>query len=88
MPIMDGKEATRRIREHEKSCPSSEPSSTAYRLQPNRIPILAVSASIKPQDRAELIGLGFDGFVLKPIHVCPSLMIEHAADYSLVYQAQ
>ena len=35
----------------------------------NRIPVLAFTASVMPQDRKEIMGAGFDGFVSKPINL-------------------
>jgi len=33
------------------------------------IPVLAFTASVMPQDRREIMGAGFDGFVSKPINL-------------------
>ena len=33
------------------------------------IPVLAFTASVMPQDRKEIMGAGFDGFVSKPINL-------------------
>jgi len=35
----------------------------------NRIPVLAFTASVMPQDRKEIMSAGFDGFVSKPINL-------------------
>jgi two-component system cell cycle response regulator DivK len=35
----------------------------------SRIPVLAFTASVMPQDRKEIMGAGFDGFVSKPINL-------------------
>jgi two-component system cell cycle response regulator DivK len=35
----------------------------------SRIPVLAFTASVMPQDRREIMGAGFDGFVSKPINL-------------------
>ena len=55
MPRLDGYDATRLIRERERE------------LGRARIPILAVTASIFPEDRAKATDAGMDGFVGKPV---------------------
>ena len=35
----------------------------------SRIPVLAFTASVMPQDRKEIMSAGFDGFVSKPINL-------------------
>ncbi len=54
MPLMDGVEATRLIREHEQG------SST-------HIPIIALTAHAMEEQRTQLLQSGFDGYVSKPI---------------------
>lgn len=66
MPLVDGIEATRMIREFEKE------SSSAIQLSPRvtsygRTPIVAVSASLSEQRVHEYVETGFDGWILKPI---------------------
>lgn len=56
MPIVDGQSATKLIREQE-----ARDSSHA------RVPVFAVSASLKENDRQDYIDCGFDGWVMKPI---------------------
>jgi CheY-like chemotaxis protein len=51
MPIMDGLEATRRIREKEK-----------LDHKQHRIPIIALTASTAPDDRAQCTQAGMDGW--------------------------
>jgi signal transduction histidine kinase/FixJ family two-component response regulator len=51
MPEMDGHEATRRIR----------------RMQRNRIPIIALTASAGESDRREAMAAGMDDFLSKPV---------------------
>src|SRR5690606_17437696 len=53
MPGMDGFEATRRIRELE--------------LPARDTPIIALTASVMPEDRAQCIAAGMDGFAQKPL---------------------
>lgn len=53
MPIMDGKEATRRIREMEATH--------------SHTPIIALSADIIPEHRDELIATGVDIYLTKPV---------------------
>ncbi len=55
MPGMDGYEATRRIRQAERS-----------RLRASRVPIIAVTANARPEDRARCLEAGMDRFVSKP----------------------
>jgi CheY-like chemotaxis protein len=54
MPVMDGIEATRRIRELERS------------LGARRVPIIAVTANGMFQCREECASVGMDGYVVKP----------------------
>jgi two-component system cell cycle response regulator DivK len=35
----------------------------------SRIPVLAFTASVMPQDRKEIMSAGFDGFVSKPVNL-------------------
>ena len=56
MPVMDGIETARIIRERE--------SVTGV-----HIPIIALTAHALREDRANLLGLGFDGYVSKPIAI-------------------
>lgn len=69
MPILNGFEATQRIRDLEKSEASK---SAAHTMQLShqingRIPIFAVSASLSESQREELLNCGVDGWILKPI---------------------
>jgi len=57
MPILDGIQATQRIREHERVKGQS------------RTPIIALTADILAHQTAEYQGLGFDGHVAKPFDV-------------------
>ena len=54
LPDIDGIEALRRIRE-------------ARAL--DRVPVVAVSASVMPDDHQKILRSGFDAFVTKPINV-------------------
>ncbi|EGO23709.1 Fph type histidine kinase [Serpula lacrymans var. lacrymans S7.9] len=70
MPILNGFEATERIRQLEEAAtldPSPTPAHRiSYQLN-GRVPIFAVSTSLREQQRSELIGYGMDGWILKPI---------------------
>ncbi len=57
MPGMDGLEATRRIRELERSD------------RRKRSRIVAVTADILATDRKESLSAGMDGYIAKPIHL-------------------
>jgi CheY-like chemotaxis protein len=66
MPLVDGVEATRMIRELERD-PLS-PVQYSQRVDPyGRIPIVAVSASLSERRVQEYVENGFDGWILKPI---------------------
>ncbi|KDQ11477.1 hypothetical protein BOTBODRAFT_35351 [Botryobasidium botryosum FD-172 SS1] len=68
MPILNGFEATERIRELEKSyAPSVDDMRQSLRLN-GRIPIFAVSASLLERQRQDMSDLGMDGWILKPIN--------------------
>jgi len=56
MPVMDGIEALRRIREKEK-------------IRGGHIPIIALTASAAEEVRTDLIKKGFDGYVSKPMKI-------------------
>lgn len=56
MPIVDGQSATKMIREQE-----------ARDSSHTRVPVFAVSASLRENDRQDYIDCGFDGWIMKPI---------------------
>jgi two-component system, cell cycle response regulator DivK len=56
LPGIDGIEALRRIR--------AQPSLDA-------VPVIAISASVMPDDQRHIVGSGFDAFVPKPISLKP-----------------
>jgi len=53
MPVMDGYEATGRIKENGKT---------------KHIPVIAVTAHVMPEDREKILSSGFDGYLPKPVH--------------------
>ena len=57
MPVMDGLEATRRIRDIERQS-GARPT-----------PVIALTASVRPQDRDVCLAAGMDDFLAKPINV-------------------
>ena len=54
LPDIDGIEALRRLREV---------------ADMNGVPVIAVSASVMPDDQQKIVRSGFDAFVTKPIHM-------------------
>ncbi|RDB17975.1 Cyanobacterial phytochrome B [Hypsizygus marmoreus] len=69
MPILNGFEATQKIREVEKASPhhaTSSPRRLSHEIH-GHIPIFAVSASLLERQRDELRTYGMDGWILKPI---------------------
>ncbi|KAG5351128.1 hypothetical protein C0989_007834 [Termitomyces sp. Mn162] len=64
MPILNGFEATQKIRELERT--SRLLTRPAHQLN-GRIPIFAVSASLAEKQHDELVQIGVDGWILKPI---------------------
>jgi len=54
LPDIDGIEALRRIRED---------------ASLDRVPVIAVSASVMPDDQQKIVTSGFDAFVIKPINL-------------------
>jgi CheY-like chemotaxis protein len=67
MPILDGYQATERIRSLEKSTNAADNLRLSNRLNGGHIPIFAVSASLREHRREELANYGIDGWILKPI---------------------
>ena len=65
MPVMNGKEAAKTIRDIETRMYTENLSTTAQRV--GRIPLLAISASIGQNAHKELEVAGFDGWMLKPV---------------------
>ncbi|KAJ1021103.1 hypothetical protein NDA16_003889 [Ustilago loliicola] len=69
MPICNGQEACIRIRELEKKWAEGgeHADRPASQVLNGRVPILAVSATLVPQMRKEMVEIGMDGWILKPI---------------------
>ncbi|TIC09268.1 hypothetical protein E3Q15_03596 [Wallemia mellicola] len=63
MPVCDGHECVKRIREYEQ-----EGRSFKSNKEKRRLLVFAFSASITPTDLDKLKSQGFDGFFLKPLH--------------------
>jgi CheY-like chemotaxis protein len=66
MPILNGFEATQKIRGFEKKL-NAEIVRRPSQVLNGRIPIFAVSASLLEQQRDKLANHGMDGWILKPI---------------------
>jgi two-component system cell cycle response regulator DivK len=43
------------------------------------VPVLAVSASVMPDEQQRIVGSGFDAFIAKPISIKPFLEAVNAA---------
>jgi CheY-like chemotaxis protein len=67
MPIMDGNTSTKEIRSFENSSSSDGTSPADSLPSKNRVPIIAVSATLVERERDFYIDVGFDGWILKPI---------------------
>ncbi|KAE8378640.1 GAF domain-like protein [Aspergillus bertholletiae] len=66
MPILDGIESTKMIRQFEQETPPE--SLSRLSALNGRIPIFAVSASLLEKDADKYISTGFDGWIMKPIN--------------------
>ncbi|KIP01296.1 hypothetical protein PHLGIDRAFT_507654 [Phlebiopsis gigantea 11061_1 CR5-6] len=66
MPLLNGYEATERIRALEQDGKAPPTSRLSHKLN-GRLPIFAVSASLLEVQRADMYNLGIDGWILKPI---------------------
>ncbi len=62
MPNLDGWEATRRIRAW-----SSDPDVSTAARKASRLPIVALTASALPEERARCDAVGMDFFLPKPV---------------------
>jgi two-component system, sensor histidine kinase and response regulator len=73
MPVMDGYESTRLIRQSEKQTG-------------RRVPIVGLSANAFPENRDQCLSAGMDGFVAKPfdpdklLSLCDALVLRRSAD--------
>ncbi|KAH9480564.1 Cyanobacterial phytochrome B [Psilocybe cubensis] len=67
MPIMNGFESTASIRKFEQEINLAQTTQCQSQILNGRIPIFAVSASLREQQREELLHHGMDGWILKPI---------------------
>ncbi|MCB1322873.1 MAG: response regulator, partial [Leptospiraceae bacterium] len=65
MPVMDGLEATRRIRAHEAR--SAVSGKTSSNRTGGHLPIFAMTAHAMEEDRLECLQAGMDDFIAKPI---------------------
>ncbi|PYI00767.1 sensor histidine kinase/response regulator [Aspergillus sclerotiicarbonarius CBS 121057] len=67
MPIVDGINSTKMIRQCEATLPDNAALSPVAKLN-NQVPIFAVSASLLEKDMSLYVDAGFDGWVMKPIN--------------------
>jgi CheY-like chemotaxis protein len=67
MPILNGFQATERVRELEREGKLPEGTPRASHELNGRIPIFVVSASLKEDQKDRMTDLGLDGWVLKPV---------------------
>ena len=67
MPVMDGLEATRRIRNAERGMRNSEFKNESLQSSMKRIPIVAMTAHAMKGDRERCLEAGMDDYVSKPI---------------------
>ncbi|MCP5055052.1 MAG: response regulator, partial [bacterium] len=66
MPVMDGREATRRIRRQETRI-NAKPGPAAAPPGIRNIPIIAITAQTMKGDREKCIEAGMDDYIAKPI---------------------
>jgi len=62
MPVMDGLEATRKIRQYEQEQNSDD-------VPPKRVPIVAMTAYDDEKEKTASKNAGMDGFIAKPISI-------------------
>jgi signal transduction histidine kinase/DNA-binding response OmpR family regulator len=69
MPVLDGLETTRMIREREAALGAGETQKTLDESPPRRIPIIAVTANAMKGDREQCLAAGMDDYLAKPIQL-------------------
>ncbi len=62
MPVMDGLEATRKIRQYEQEQNSGD-------VPPRRVAIVAMTAYDDEKEKTACQEVGMDGFIAKPINI-------------------
>ncbi|CUQ67220.1 response regulator [Candidatus Nitrospira inopinata] len=69
MPVLDGFETTRMIREREAALAAGETRKAIEGQSPRHIPIIAVTANAMKGDREQCLAAGMDDYLAKPIQL-------------------
>ena len=75
MPVMDGLEATKRLREREREEKEKEGSDDIESGGRKRLIIVGLSANSDMESKQEALNAGMDAFVAKPLELAPLKVI-------------